>query len=158
MGFRTQGLAGPRTHSLIRSIIARDHESVHRSIGVSRATRFTSRITAAVAWPTPTESRLRGRALYGWPWGTNWKTQRDSGPIARQGRTPLTNLLSLPSNADTPCSKQPERGSLLLWTEEFALLSKPGHADIQSELFYDYRTKCLAKLASMDVATTSLAC
>ena len=27
-----------------------------------------------------------------------------------------------------------------LWTDEFAFLSKPGQADIQSDLFYDYRT------------------
>lgn len=48
-----------------------------------------------------------------------------------------------------------------LWTEEFAFLSKPGHSDIQSELFYEYRTKLESyptNLASMDVATSSLAC
>jgi pimeloyl-ACP methyl ester carboxylesterase len=27
-----------------------------------------------------------------------------------------------------------------LWTDELAFLSKPGQADIQTELFYDYRT------------------
>jgi pimeloyl-ACP methyl ester carboxylesterase len=27
-----------------------------------------------------------------------------------------------------------------LWTDEFAFLSKPGQADIQTDLFYDYRT------------------
>jgi pimeloyl-ACP methyl ester carboxylesterase len=27
-----------------------------------------------------------------------------------------------------------------LWTDEFAFLSKPGEADIQTDLFYDYRT------------------
>ena len=27
-----------------------------------------------------------------------------------------------------------------LWTDEFAFLSQPGQADIQSDLFYDYRT------------------
>ena len=27
----------------------------------------------------------RGRGRYGWPGGTNWKTQLDSEPIARQG-------------------------------------------------------------------------
>ena len=27
-----------------------------------------------------------------------------------------------------------------LWTDEFAFLSKPGQAEIQSDLFYDYRT------------------
>jgi pimeloyl-ACP methyl ester carboxylesterase len=27
-----------------------------------------------------------------------------------------------------------------LWTDEFAFLSQPGQIDIQTELFYDYRT------------------
>ena len=27
-----------------------------------------------------------------------------------------------------------------LWTDEFAFLNRPGQADIQSDLFYDYRT------------------
>jgi pimeloyl-ACP methyl ester carboxylesterase len=27
-----------------------------------------------------------------------------------------------------------------LWSDEFAFLSRPGQADIQSDLFYDYRT------------------
>jgi pimeloyl-ACP methyl ester carboxylesterase len=27
-----------------------------------------------------------------------------------------------------------------LWTDEFAFLSRPGQADIQTDLFYDYRT------------------
>jgi pimeloyl-ACP methyl ester carboxylesterase len=27
-----------------------------------------------------------------------------------------------------------------LWSDEFAFLSRPGEADIQSDLFYDYRT------------------
>jgi hypothetical protein len=35
---------------------------------------------------------------------------RSRSPVKE--RTPFTNLLSLPNNADTPCAKQPERGSL----------------------------------------------
>ena len=31
-----------------------------------------------------------------------------------------------------------------LWTDEFAFLSRPGQADIQSDLFYDYRTNVAA--------------
>ena len=33
-----------------------------------------------------------------------------------------------------------DRNAPDLWTHEFAFLSKPGQADIQSDLFYDYRT------------------
>jgi pimeloyl-ACP methyl ester carboxylesterase len=31
-----------------------------------------------------------------------------------------------------------------LWTDEFAFLNQPGQADIQSDLFYDYRTNVAA--------------
>jgi hypothetical protein len=31
-----------------------------------------------------------------------------------------------------------------LWTDEFAFLNRPGQADIQSDLFYDYRTNVVA--------------
>jgi len=31
-----------------------------------------------------------------------------------------------------------------LWTDEFAFLNQPGQADIQSNLFYDYRTNVAA--------------
>ncbi|MGZ3447194.1 MAG: alpha/beta fold hydrolase [Myxococcaceae bacterium] len=31
-----------------------------------------------------------------------------------------------------------------LWTDEFAFLSQPAQADIQSDLFYDYRTNVAA--------------
>ena len=34
----------------------------------------------------------------------------------------------------------PEKYDPDLWTDEYAFLNKPGEADIQSDLFYDYRT------------------
>jgi hypothetical protein len=33
-----------------------------------------------------------------------------------------------------------ERYNPDLWTDEFYFLNQPGQADIQSDLFYDYRT------------------
>jgi len=41
-------------------------------------------------------------------------------------------------DADAPCRKQ--RYDPDLWTDEFYFLNQPGQADIQSDLFYDYRT------------------
>jgi pimeloyl-ACP methyl ester carboxylesterase len=35
---------------------------------------------------------------------------------------------------------EPEKYDPDLWTDEFAFLNKPGEADIQTDLFYDYRT------------------
>lgn len=37
-------------------------------------------------------------------------------------------------------SPEPERYDPDLWTDELASLNRPGQADIQTELFYDYRT------------------
>ena len=36
--------------------------------------------------------------------------------------------------------RNPEKYDPDLWTDEYAFLNKPGEADIQSDLFYDYRT------------------
>jgi pimeloyl-ACP methyl ester carboxylesterase len=37
-------------------------------------------------------------------------------------------------------SPHPERYDPDLWTDELAFLSRPGQSDIQTDLFYDYRT------------------
>ncbi|MFL5251757.1 MAG: alpha/beta fold hydrolase [Rhodopila sp.] len=37
-------------------------------------------------------------------------------------------------------SPHPERYSPDTWTDEFAVSSRPGEAEIQADLFYDYRT------------------
>jgi pimeloyl-ACP methyl ester carboxylesterase len=52
------------------------------------------------------------------------------------------NLLSLPTTRTRHVGNDPnvERYDPDLWTDEFAFLSQPGQADIQSDLFYDYRT------------------
>jgi len=47
------------------------------------------------------------------------------------------------NNADTPCGERDpnvERYDPDLWTDEFAFLNQPAQAQIQSDLFYDYRT------------------
>jgi pimeloyl-ACP methyl ester carboxylesterase len=41
-------------------------------------------------------------------------------------------------------SPNPERYNPETWTEEFALLSRPGQREIQAELLYDYRTNVAA--------------
>jgi len=52
------------------------------------------------------------------------------------------NLLSLEATRTRHVGSDPdvERYDPDLWTDEFAFLSQPGQADIQSDLFYDYRT------------------
>jgi pimeloyl-ACP methyl ester carboxylesterase len=56
------------------------------------------------------------------------------------------NLLSLEATRRRHLGSDPdvERYDPDLWTDEFAFLSQPGQADIQTELFYDYRNNVAA--------------
>ncbi|MGF7162216.1 pimeloyl-ACP methyl ester carboxylesterase [Rhodoligotrophos appendicifer] len=56
------------------------------------------------------------------------------------------NLLSLEATRRRHLGSDPrlERYDPDLWTDEFAFLSRPGQADIQTELFYDYRSNVTA--------------
>jgi hypothetical protein len=56
------------------------------------------------------------------------------------------NLLSLQAARTRHVGTDPnvERYDPDLWTDEFAFLSQPVQADIQSDLFYDYRTNVVA--------------
>ena len=75
--------------------------------------------------------------------GANWKTRRAFWADRAGNESALrTNLLSLPTTRTRHVGNDPnvERYDPDLWTDEFAFLSQPGQADIQSDLFYDYRT------------------
>jgi len=75
--------------------------------------------------------------------GTNWKTRRAFwADRAANESTLRTNLLSLATTRTRHVGNDPnvERYDPDLWTDEFAFLNQPGQADIQSDLFYDYRT------------------
>lgn len=75
--------------------------------------------------------------------GENWKARRVfwADRIANESAL-RTNLLSLPTTRTRHIGNDPnvERYDPDLWTDEFSFLSKPGQGDIQSDLFYDYRT------------------
>lgn len=53
-----------------------------------------------------------------------------------------TNLLSLATTQTRHIGSDPnvERYDPDLWTDEFYFINQPGQAEIQSDLFYDYRT------------------
>src|ERR1700723_1362210 len=74
--------------------------------------------------------------------GANWKTRRAfwADRAANEGAL-RTNLLSLATTRTRHLGNDPniERYDPDLWTDEFRFLSQPGQADIQSDLFYDYR-------------------
>lgn len=75
--------------------------------------------------------------------GANWKTRRAFWTDRKANESALrTNLLSFETTRVRHVGDDPnvERYDPDLWTDEFAFLNKPGQIDIQTELFYDYRT------------------
>jgi pimeloyl-ACP methyl ester carboxylesterase len=75
--------------------------------------------------------------------GAIWKARRAFwADRAANEETLRTNLLSLTTTRTRHVGEDPnvERYDPDLWTDEFAFLSQPGQAEIQSDLFYDYRT------------------
>src|SRR5690349_18593024 len=76
--------------------------------------------------------------------GENWKTRRAFwADRATHEATLRENLLSLATTRTRHVGNDPqvERYDPDLWTDEFRFLSQPGQADIQSDLFYDYRSE-----------------
>jgi len=75
--------------------------------------------------------------------GENWKARRAFWAERAANESALrTNLLSLLTTRTRHIGNDPniERYDPDLWTDEFAFLNQPGQGDIQSDLFYDYRT------------------
>jgi pimeloyl-ACP methyl ester carboxylesterase len=75
--------------------------------------------------------------------GTLWNTRRAFWADRAQYEAALRkNLLSLETTRGRHLGSDPnvELYDPDLWTDEFAFLNQPGQADIQTELFYDYRT------------------
>jgi pimeloyl-ACP methyl ester carboxylesterase len=75
--------------------------------------------------------------------GANWKARRAFwADRAANESTLRKNLLSLETTRTRHIGNDPrvELYDPDLWTDEFAFLSRPGQAEIQSDLFYDYRT------------------
>lgn len=79
--------------------------------------------------------------------GANWKTRREFWKDRAPNEDPLrANLLSLATTRTRHVGDDPnlERYDPDLWTDEFYFLNQPGQAEIQSDLFYDYRTNVAA--------------
>jgi pimeloyl-ACP methyl ester carboxylesterase len=75
--------------------------------------------------------------------GPPWKTRRAFWADRAANESALrANLLSLAATRTRHVGSDPkvERYDPDLWTDEFAFLSQPAQADIQSDLFFDYRT------------------
>jgi pimeloyl-ACP methyl ester carboxylesterase len=75
--------------------------------------------------------------------GANWNPRRAFwADRAANESTFRSNFLSLATTRTRHVGNDPnvDRYDPDLWTDELAFLSQPGQADIQTDLFYDYRT------------------
>jgi pimeloyl-ACP methyl ester carboxylesterase len=75
--------------------------------------------------------------------GVNWKTRRVFWADRAANESAMrASLLSLQATRTRHVGNDPdsERYNTDLWTDEFYFLNQPGQAEIQSDLFYDYRT------------------
>jgi pimeloyl-ACP methyl ester carboxylesterase len=75
--------------------------------------------------------------------GANWNTRRAFWADRAANEAVLrTNLLSMATTRTRHVGSDPnvDRYDPDLWTDEFAFLNQPGQAEIQSDLFFDYRT------------------
>jgi len=75
--------------------------------------------------------------------GVNWKTRRAFwADRPGQEQAMRENLLSLAATKKRHVGDDPkiELYDPDLWTDEYAFLNAPGQAQIQSDIFYDYRT------------------
>jgi pimeloyl-ACP methyl ester carboxylesterase len=75
--------------------------------------------------------------------GASWKARRAFWADRTANEAALrANLLSLEATRRRHLGTDPDVGRYDpdLWTDEFRFLSQPGQAEIQSNMFYDYRT------------------
>ena len=150
-GFGHSDWPDPKKFAYTFDHYRRDHESLHRSAralalhalhaGLRRPGRFSHgawRIRSAIEALIVQDAVAHNEGL-----GANWKTRRAFWADRAANESALrTNLLSLATTRTRHVGNDPnvERYDPDLWTDEFDFLNQPGQADIQSDLFYDYRT------------------
>jgi pimeloyl-ACP methyl ester carboxylesterase len=79
--------------------------------------------------------------------GANWKKRREFWANRQENEASMrANLLSFEATRTRHVGYDPnvEFYNPDLWTDEFAFLSQPAQAEIQSDLFYDYHTNVIA--------------
>ena len=130
--------------------IARVMEHFTEALGLTRYTLYMQDyggpvgFRMALAHPDRVEALIVQDAVaHNEGLGANWKTRRAFWADRAKYEDALrTNLLSLATTRTRHVGNDPnpERYDPDLWTDEYTFLNRPGEADIQSDLFYDYRT------------------
>jgi pimeloyl-ACP methyl ester carboxylesterase len=120
------------------------------ALGLSRYTLFMQDyggpvgFRMAIAHPERVEALVVQNAVaHNEGLGAIWQQRRAFWADRAANESALRiNLLSLTTTRARHIGSDPqvERYDPDLWADEFAFLTQPGQADIQSDLFYDYRT------------------
>ena len=149
-GFGHSDWPDPKTFAYTFDHLAEIVNHFTEALGLSRYTLYMQDyggpvgFRMALAHPDRIESLIVQNAVaHNDGLGAIWKTRRDFWADRAANEVALrTNLLSLATTRARHLGSDPdvERYDPDLWNDEFAFLSQPGQVDIQSDLFYDYRT------------------
>jgi pimeloyl-ACP methyl ester carboxylesterase len=149
-GFGHSDWPDPKRFTYTFDNIASVMDGFTEAIGLSRYTLYMQDYGGPVgfrmllAHPERAESLIIQNAVaHNEGLGPNWATRREFWADRRSHEAALReNLLSLAATRTRHVGSDPhvELYDPDLWTDEFAFLSAPGQGDIQTELFYDYRT------------------
>jgi pimeloyl-ACP methyl ester carboxylesterase len=149
-GFGHSDWPDPRTFAYTFDRLAGSVDRFTESLGIERYTLYMQDyggpigFRMALAHPDRVEALIVQNAVaHDEGLGALWKTRRAFWADRAGNEAALrANLLSLATTRTRHVGTDPnvERYDPDLWTDEFAFLNQPGQAEIQSDLFYDYRT------------------
>ncbi|HEY2386966.1 MAG TPA: alpha/beta hydrolase [Candidatus Binatia bacterium] len=149
-GFGHSDWPDPKTFAYTFDHIAEVMGRFTEALGLSRYTLYMQDyggpvgFRMALAHPERVEALIVQDAVaHNEGLGANWKPRRAFwADRAANESTLRTNLLSLDTTRTRHVGSDPDvaRYDPDLWTDEFRFINQPGQADIQTELFYDYRT------------------
>jgi len=149
-GFGHSDWPDPKTFAYTFDHYAEVMNHFTESLGLSRYTLYMQDyggpvgFRMALAYPDRIEALIVQDAVaHNEGLGANWNPRRAFWADRGANESTLrTNLLSLATTRTRHVGNDPnvDRYDPDLWTDEFAFLNQPGQADIQSDLFYDYRT------------------
>jgi pimeloyl-ACP methyl ester carboxylesterase len=153
-GFGHSDWPDPRKFAYTFDHLASVTEHFTEALGISKYTLYMQDyggpvgFRLALAHPERVEALIVQDAVaHDTGLGAIWKTRREFWANREANEAALrTNLLSLATTRSRHVGNDPdiERHDPDLWTDELAFLGQPGQADIQTDLFYDYRTNVAA--------------